>query len=108
VDTAQLLTSLLGAGGGAAVIVALVNGVGKWASGASGREREKNTDLNTQRIKAIEDRDAEALRAEEADKRRRKLAEYASQLRQQLLENGLTPDEWPEERTIPNTPKETR
>jgi hypothetical protein len=99
---------MLGAGGGAAVIVALLNGIGKWASGASGREREKNTDLNTQRVKAIEDRDAEAVRAEEADKRRRKLAEYASQLRQQLIENGLTPDQWPEERTIPSPNPNTK
>jgi hypothetical protein len=107
VDTAQLLTSLLGLGGGGAVILALVNGIGKWISGASGREREKNTGLNTQRVEAIEERDAANRRADDEATRRRKAYEYASQLRQQLIENGLTPDEWPEERTIPN-PKETR
>ncbi|WP_213816173.1 hypothetical protein [Glaciihabitans sp. dw_435] len=101
-EPAQLLTSILGVGGGGAVLLALINGLGKWISGASGREREKNTDLSLQRITAIEERDAANARAEEADKRRRKLAEYASQLRQQLLENGINPDEWPLERTISN------
>ncbi len=86
--TPQLLVTLLGAGGGGAVLLALINGLIKWLSGSSARERQKNTDLASQRRRAIEERD-------EADRKRRIVFEYASSCRSMLLENGLIPDKWP-------------
>ena len=96
---AQDLVTLMSAGGGGAALLALITGVTKWLSGASARERQKNTDLLAQRRKAIEERDEAEKERDEADKKRRIISEYASQLRRQLLENGLTPLEWPSELT---------
>lgn len=106
-DSAQLIAALFGAGGLGAVVLALVNGLIKWLSGASGRERARNTDLVSQRTKAVEERDkATAARDREAVKRRL-VEEYASTLRRQLIENGLTPSGWPDlDRTI--TPAQLR
>ena len=97
---AQDLVTLIGAGGGGAVFLALINGVIKWLSGASSRERQKNTDLISQRRKAIEEKDRAEEERDDADRRRRIISEYASSLRRQLLENGLTPLEWPEESVL--------
>lgn len=102
-DTAQLLVTVLGAGGGGAVLLALTNGIFKWLSGSSSREREKNTDLVSQRRDAIRDREEAERDREEADKKRRSADEYASSLRRQLIENGLTPGVWPYEHTIPKS-----
>lgn len=100
-DTAQLLVALLGAGGGGAVLLALVNGLIKWLSGASARERDRNTNLESQRKKAIEEREAAENEREQADLRRRQAYEYASTLRRQLIENGIPVEDWPLDRTIP-------
>lgn len=99
-DAAQVLVTMLGAGGGGAVLLALINGLIKWISGASGRERDKNTDLVSQRHNAIEEKDAAEKERDEADRKRRVTDEYASSLRRQLIENGLTPGEWPLDKTI--------
>ncbi|CAD5999166.1 hypothetical protein [Agreia sp. COWG] len=107
-DTAQLIVSLLGAGGGGAVLIALVNGIMKQLSGAAGRERVRNTSLEAQRVKAIEERDkafrdredavADAALERDAEARkRRKTEEYASVLRRQLNEAGIEPAPWPAE-----------
>jgi hypothetical protein len=101
VDTAQILVTVLGAGGGGAVLVALINGLIKWISGASTRERNRNTDLISQRAKAIEERDAAERERDDSDLRRRHAYEYASSLRRQLIELGATPEEWPLDRTTP-------
>jgi hypothetical protein len=93
VDKAQLLATVVGAGGGGAALLALVNGLIKWLSGASARERAKNTDLISQRTKAIEERDeAEAERDEEARKRR-EAEEHVAILKRQLLLAGHEPIE---------------
>lgn len=104
-DAAQVLVTMLGAGGGGAVLLALINGLMKWISGASGREREKNTDLISQRQSAIKDRDAAESERDEADRKRRITDEYASSLRRQLIENGLTPGAWPFDNTLMLTQK---
>lgn len=96
-DTAQIIVSLLGAGGGGAVLVALVNGIMKQISGAAGRERVRNSSLEEQRIKAIEERDEARDAAEAEATKRRKIAEYASVLRRQLNEAGITPAPWPDD-----------
>lgn len=98
----EILVALLGAGGGGAVLLALINGLIKWVSGASARERAKNTDLISQRTSAIEERDAAERERDEADKERRHANEYASILRRQLIEHGIAPKAWPDN-TSPNT-----
>jgi len=90
-DTAQLLVAVLGAGGGGAVLLALVNGVIKWLSGASSRERAKNSDLATQRTNAINERNEAERERDEADEKRRETEEYVSILRRQLIENNIQP-----------------
>jgi hypothetical protein len=100
-DPAQLLVALLGAGGGGAVLVALVNGLVKWLTGSAGRERSKNTDLLSQRNAAVQERDIANRERDAADTKRRMTAEYASELRRALIEKGIEPDEWPTESVIP-------
>lgn len=98
----QLLVTVLGAGGGGAVLLALINGLFKWLSGSSHRERVRNTDLASQRTKAIEERDeAEANRKKEAKeaeleleketRRRRDAEEYIALLTYQLILAGIQP-----------------
>jgi hypothetical protein len=99
VDKAQLLATIVGAGGGGAALLALVNGLIKWLSGASAREREKNTDLISQRRKAIEERDEAYDKLEGETTRRRDAEEHVSILKRQLLLAGLEPIE----RTKDNT-----
>lgn len=95
-DSAQLIATVLGAGGGGAVLLALVNGLIKWITGAAGRERSRNTSLEAQRAAAIKERDQANDRADVAAVRARMTAEYASQLRRQLIEAGFTPGDWPD------------
>lgn len=90
-DSAQILVAVLGAGGGGAAVLALVNGIFKWLNGSSGRERSKNTDLLSQRRKAIEDRDKAEKDRDDADRDRRRAYEYAAILRRQLIEAGIQP-----------------
>lgn len=94
-DTPQLIVALLGAGGGGAVLLALVNGLIKWLSGASHRERTRNTDLATQRKDAIKDRDEANEARDKADRLRRFEEEYSAILRRQLIEAGITPADRP-------------
>lgn len=99
-ETSQVLVTVLGAGGGGAALLALINGLIKWLSGSSARERQRNTDLVSQRRNAIEER-VEAFKDRDAsDTNRRIMEEYASALRRTLLENGITPDPWPTKVTV--------
>lgn len=89
-EKAQLLVALMGAGGGGAALLAFVNGMIKWLSGAAHREQTKNTRLEKQRLNAIIERD-------KADKRRREAEEHVSMLKNQLREHGLVPVERPDD-----------
>lgn len=97
-DKAQLLATVVGAGGGGAALLALVNGLIKWLSGASAREREKNTDLVSQRRRAIEERDEANEKLEVETTKRRQAEEHVAILKRQLILLG----EEPEERTKEN------
>jgi hypothetical protein len=101
---AQLIVALMASGGGGAALLALVTGIIKWLSGASARERLRNADLETQRLIAIEERTKAEKERDEADTKRRIALEYASQLRGQLLQNGITPGAWPADQTVPHIP----
>lgn len=109
-DAAQLLVTILGAGGGGAALLALINGLLKWLSGSATRERDRNTDLIAQRRKAIEERQRAERERDKADRLRRSAEEYSSKLRRQLIEAGLEPLEPPqeeeEETEVPTTTDE--
>ena len=100
-DAWQVIAYLVGAGGGGAAILSLFRGIGKWIDGSAGREKAKNTDIATQRHNAILERDAAIEDRDEADRKRRIAFEYASVLRRQLIEAGITPVEWPTEKNAP-------
>ncbi|WGM21874.1 hypothetical protein QEH68_06785 [Paenarthrobacter sp. OM7] len=120
-DSTQLLVTLIGAGGGGAALLALINGLIKYLSGSAGRERIRNTTLKDQRNEAWAERDKawkevaeERKRADLSDARadrearnRRRTEEYASQLRRDCTEHGMAAEElrpWPQ---LEKEPSET-
>ena len=94
-DGTQAVVALLGAGGLGAALLALVNGLIKWLNGSYGRQRSRSADLVVQRNDAY----ARAVEAEERAEgealHRRRLAEYASELRRLLIEAGHDPRDLP-------------
>lgn len=87
----QLLATVLSAGGGGAALLALINGLIKWLSGASAREREKNTDLSTQRANAIIERNKAVHERDVEAENRRKAEEHVAILKRQLILLGEKP-----------------
>lgn len=97
----QQLVALMASGGGGAILLATVTGVFKWLSGASARERIKNTDIISQRQNAIKARDEAEDERDSADVKRRQAEENVSLLRRQLIDNGhipVVPIQVPEEK----------
>jgi hypothetical protein len=101
-ETAKLLFTALGAGSGGAALLALINGLFKWLSGAAGREKIRNTTLAEQRAEAIKeraeaikDRDEKVDKAEqerdEADVKRREAEEHVAKLQRQIILLGAEP-----------------
>jgi hypothetical protein len=105
VDTAQIIIAILGAGTGGAILTSLVNGLLKYWTGTTGRERARNADMRTQRNEAWQDAEAERGRANIAQARadrearnRNRVADYAAGLRRDCMEHGVNPSElrpWP-------------
>jgi|SRR5690606_2412711 len=93
-DASQLLVAIMATGGGGAALLALINGIIKWVSGAATREKNRNTDLISQRREAIREREAAENDRDREAARRRKADEYASSLRRKLIENGIDPGPW--------------
>lgn len=87
----EVVTGLLGAGGGAIVAVSLITGLFNVITGRAGREREDNASAETQRMQAVEDRDKANKRAGIAARNTLHAYEYVSRLRRQLLDAGLEP-----------------
>ena len=108
-ETAKLVFTCLGAGFGGAALLALINGLIKWLSGAAGRERIRNTTLAEQRVqaiaerdKAVADRDEKVDKAEkerdDADKLRREAEEHVAKLQRQVILMGGEPVKHGQER----------
>jgi hypothetical protein len=103
-DATQATVAIMTAGGGV-FLVALVQGLGKYLSGAAGRERARNSSLKQQRDEAWALVREERERADLSDARadveahnRRLTEEYASQLRRDCTEHGMSDRElrpWP-------------
>lgn len=87
--TPELLTAILGAGGLAAIVPKLIDGIKAWRSGRALEEKDKNRGL-VDRLAAAESRlEAEILW-------RRAVEEYASTLRRVLIEvYGVPADRLP-------------
>lgn len=69
----------------------MIPGAARWLSGGADREKAR-----VQQI--IAERDAESARADREARARRKLEEYASTLRRDLIDAGIEPDQitpWP-------------
>ena len=83
-DDAQLLVTILGAGGGGAALLELIKGVFRWLNARGDREKlRESTAQKTAREATIA--------RETADAKRRSLEEYVSVLRRQLRDNGIDP-----------------
>ncbi|UXE05169.1 hypothetical protein SEA_JAMUN_22 [Arthrobacter phage Jamun] len=87
--TPELLTAILGAGGLAAIVPKLIDGIKAWRSGRALEEKDKNKGL-VDRLAAAESRlEAEIIW-------RRAVEEYASTLRRVLIEvYGVPADRLP-------------
>ena len=97
-ETTQLVVAVLGSAGVSAFLVALVNGAVKYFNGTAGRERVRNVGLKDQRNEAWADAEKERDRADREARNRRRIEEYASQLRRDCTEHGVTDKElrpWP-------------
>jgi hypothetical protein len=87
-DVAQTLVTLAEWVGGPAIGAAIARGVYRQITGRAARDRARDTSAETQRQKAVTERDR-------YDSARRKALEYASRLRGDLSEHGLDPGPWP-------------
>ena len=104
-DSTQILVTVLGTLGGSGALLALVNGLMRYFSGAAGRERIRNVSLKDQRNEAWADAERERQRADIEAYNRRLTEEYASQLRRDCTEHGVTDKElrpWPTLKKPPN------
>jgi hypothetical protein len=92
-------TLLVALGGGAGVALMLREFVSVFAtirSGVSAKEGKRKTDIVQQRDEALERARVSDARADGEATSRRAYQEYASGLRRQLIENGLTPGDEPD------------
>lgn len=78
-----LVVAILGSAGLGGFLREIFSGLTKLRSGVSAKESGRKRDLVTER-------DFEFDRAEAESRNRRRLEEYASQLRRSLVENGLS------------------
>jgi flagellar biosynthesis/type III secretory pathway M-ring protein FliF/YscJ len=85
------VVNLITAGGGSIVLVALITGIFKVVTGRAGREREDNASAETQRVRAVEERNTADKRANLAESHSQHSREYVARLRRQLLEAGIEP-----------------
>ncbi|GAA0188022.1 hypothetical protein [Glutamicibacter creatinolyticus] len=105
-DATQAAITLLGGGTLGAILTSLVNAGIKFFTGKAGREKARNADMRTQRNEAWADAERERARADAAQERadrearkRRKISEYASALRSDLIGQGVPPEQvrpWPQ------------
>jgi hypothetical protein len=108
----QIWAAVLSSAGLFTFLGVVANGVIKHVNGTAGRERVRNTGLKQQRDEAWALLREERVRADESDARadleahnRRLTEEYASQLRRDCTEHGVTDKElrpWPALRKPPN------
>jgi hypothetical protein len=108
-STQQLLIAVFGVVGSSGALVVLVNGVVKYFNGTAGRERIRNMGMKEQRNEAWAEAKRSDARADREAHNRRLLEEYASQLRRDCTEHGVTDVElrpWPVLKKPPPEPEQ--
>jgi DNA helicase IV len=90
-ETVKLLFTALGAGSGGAALLALINGLFKWLSGAARREQIRNTTLSQQRAAAIKEKDEAEAETENEIRKRREAEEHVAKLQRQIILLGAEP-----------------
>lgn len=102
VSPVALLVAAIGAGGFGAFFREIVVVFLKLRDGLSAREKNRKVDIVQQRDQALR-REEIAWRERDAEaSKRRRMEEYASQLRRALIESGQEPGPYPVlERTLP-------
>lgn len=95
---AQAIALLITAIGGSTALTVIINGIAKMASGASHRERVRNTTIVSQRTKAIEERALAEKKRDDAEaeldtetRKRREAEEHIAILQRQLILLGAEP-----------------
>lgn len=86
--TARAFAIVITAVGGPALLISLGRTINKWWTGRSDLERQRNKEILTD-LQSME------YRANQEASLKRNALEYASELRRQLTEAGLTPLPWP-------------
>ncbi len=95
-DTAQLVATIVGSGGGGAVLLVLARGLVQRLNGSATREKMRNSDLKSQRDDLYQ-RLLDAQHSADVESRRRRAAqEHAAELRSMLLEHGIPHQRLPE------------
>lgn len=98
-DAASLI-QILGATGFSGVVVVIATGVTQHFTGSHDRKRVKARDIVAQR-------DAAEARADHEAATRRRIEEYASMLRRDCVDHGVTPEDlrpWPDLGHPPDPP----
>lgn len=96
VNLVALAVAILGAGGVGAFFREIASGITKVREGVSAKETTRKSDLVAQRDAAIARELAAEERADDEARKRRLTQEYASRLRRDWIERGLTPPDWPD------------
>jgi hypothetical protein len=91
-DGPQLTALITSIAGSSSVLYLLISGAMKHPAARAERERLKNTNLDAQRVSAIEEREAADDRAQAELARRLFREEQLAKARRQLIEHGIEPD----------------
>lgn len=97
--TPELITAILGAGGLAAILPKVIDGLKAWYSGRAVDEKEKNQGLVQRLAEAEKKTDEAEARLEDEIRTRQNMSEYAATLRRTMIDeygvpaNKLPP--WP-------------
>jgi hypothetical protein len=108
-DATQLIVAGFGVLGSSGALVIIVNGAIKYFNGTAGRQRVRNMGMKEQRNEAWAEAKAADARADREAHNRRLLEEYASQLRRDCTEHGMTDRElrpWPTLKKPPPEPQQ--
>lgn len=103
-STQTFIIAIISAGGGV-IVLEFVKGFINVLNGAAGRERIRNVSMKDQRNEAWADAERERARADLEAHNRRLTEEYASQLRRDCTEHGVTDRElrsWPKLKKPPH------
>ena len=94
-SVAQITAIVAAVVSGLTAVGLLIKSIASYASGKTSRERQRNSDLLTQRMNSDERAEEALARADKADAVRRAVQNEADRLRRLLLDNGIDPGDEP-------------